>query len=70
MPRDKKIDTASTMIVLRRKSTKALRKSFQIYNGLIHRLEGQQKLLRGQDGGFKGQRFGFSAKRKTAEAAA
>lgn len=70
MPRDRKIDVASTMIELRRKSTKALRKSFQMYNDLIHRLEGQQKLLRGQDGGFKGERFRFLAKRKTAEASA
>lgn len=41
-----------------------------MYNGLIHRIEGQQKLLRGRDGGFKGQRFGFSAKRNTAEVSA
>lgn len=68
MLRDRKIDTASTMIELRKKSTKTLRKSFQTYNGPIHRLEGQQKLLRGRDGGFNGQRFSFSAKRKTAEA--
>lgn len=54
----------------RKKSTKTLRKSFQLYNGLIHRLEGQQKLLRGQDGGFKGQRLGSSAKRNTAEVSA
>lgn len=70
MPRDRKIGMASTMIEHRKKSTNTLRKSFQMYNGLIHKIEGQQKLLRGQDGGFKGQRFGFSTKRKTAEVSA